>query len=37
MKSIMSSVAESTERAVRKHLRGITLAHLVRKLRRVQD
>lgn len=33
MKSIMSSVAESTEEAVRKHLRGITLAQLVRKVR----
>ena len=32
MKSIMSSVAESTEQAVRKHLRGITLAQLVRKV-----
>jgi Rrf2 family protein len=32
MKSIMSGVAESTERAVRKHLRGITLARLVRKV-----
>jgi hypothetical protein len=30
MKSIMSGVAESTEAAVRKHLRGITLAQLVR-------
>src|SRR5690348_15763780 len=28
MKGIMGSVAESTERAVRKHLRGITLARL---------
>jgi len=33
MKSIMSAVAESTEQAVREHLRGITLAHLVRKVR----
>jgi Rrf2 family protein len=33
MKSIMSSVAESTDRAVRKHLRGITLAQLVRQVR----
>jgi len=33
MKSVMSSVAESTEQAVRKHLRGITLAQLVRKMR----
>jgi Rrf2 family protein len=32
MKSIMSSVADSTEQAVRKHLRGITLAQLVRKM-----
>ena len=32
MKSIMSGVAESTEEAVRKHLRGITLAQLVRKV-----
>ena len=32
MKSIMSGVAESTEQAVRKHLRGITLAQLVRKV-----
>ena len=32
MKSIMSIVAESTEQAVRKHLRGITLAQLVRKV-----
>ena len=32
MKSIMSSVAESTEQAVRKHLRGITLAELVDKV-----
>lgn len=33
MKSIMSQVAESTEQAVRKHLAGITLAQLVRKVR----
>ena len=33
MKTVMSSVAESTEQAVRKHLRGITLAQLVRKMR----
>jgi Rrf2 family protein len=32
MKSIMGSVAESTERVVRKHLRGITLAQLVRQV-----
>jgi Rrf2 family protein len=32
MKSIMSCVAESTEQAVRKHLRGVTLAQLVRKV-----
>jgi Rrf2 family protein len=32
MKSIMGSVAESTERAVRQHLRVITLAQLVRKV-----
>ena len=32
MKSIMSCVAESTEEAVRKHLRTITLAQLVRKV-----
>jgi len=32
MKSIMSRVAESTEEAVRKHLRGISLAQLVRKV-----
>jgi Rrf2 family protein len=32
MKSIMSGVAESTEDAVRKHLRGITLAQLVRRV-----
>lgn len=36
MKSIMSRVAESAEQAVRKHLTGITLAQLVRKVRRVQ-
>lgn len=35
MKSIMSKVAGSTEEAVRKHLRAITLADLVRKVRRV--
>jgi hypothetical protein len=28
----MGSVAESTEQAVRKHLRGITLAQLARKV-----
>ena len=33
MRSIMSSVAESTERVVRQHLRDITLAQLVRKVR----
>jgi Rrf2 family protein len=33
MKTIMSTVAESTEQAVRKHLRGITLAQLVRQVR----
>jgi Rrf2 family protein len=33
MKRIMSHVAESTEDAVRKHLRGISLAQLVRKVR----
>ena len=33
MKAIMSRVAESTEAAVRKHLRGITLAQLVRRVR----
>jgi len=33
MKSIMSGVAESTEDAVRKHLRGITLSQLVRRVR----
>ena len=32
MKSIMSGVAESTEQAVREHLRGITLAQLVHKV-----
>jgi Rrf2 family protein len=32
MKSIMSGVAESTEEAVRQHLRGISLAQLVRKV-----
>ena len=32
MKGIMSSVAESTEQAVRTHLRRITLAQLVRKV-----
>ena len=32
MKSIMSRVAEGTEDAVRNHLRGITLAELVRGL-----
>ena len=32
MKNIMSSVAESTERVVRQHLRDITLAQLVRKV-----
>jgi Rrf2 family protein len=32
IKSIMSCVAESTEQAVRKHLRGIALAQLVRKV-----
>ena len=37
MKSIMSSVAESTEQAVRKHLRAITLAQLVRKMRSVMS
>jgi hypothetical protein len=36
MKNIMSRVAESTEQAVRKHLAGITLAQLVRKVRRFQ-
>ena len=33
MKSIMSVVAESTEEAVRRHLRRVTLAQLVRKVR----
>lgn len=33
MKSIMGVVAENTEGAVRKHLRGITLAQLVRRVR----
>jgi Rrf2 family protein len=33
MKAIMSRVAESTEAAVRKHLRRITLAQLVRRVR----
>jgi len=33
MKSIMSRVAENTEDAVRKHLRSISLAQLVRKVR----
>ena len=32
MKKIMSTVAASTEQAVRQHLRGITLAQLVRKV-----
>jgi Rrf2 family protein len=32
MKRIMSCVAESTEQAVRTHLRGITLAQLARKV-----
>jgi Rrf2 family protein len=32
MKAIMSRVAETTEEAVRKHLRRITLAQLVRKV-----
>ena len=32
MKEIMTGVAESTEQAVRKHLRGITLEQLVRKV-----
>ena len=32
MKGIMSSVAESTEQAVRTHLRRITLAQLIRKM-----
>ena len=34
MKGIMGRVAETTEQAVRKHLAGITLAQLVRKVRR---
>ena len=34
MKAIMTRVAASTEQAVRKHLRRITLAQLVRKLHR---
>jgi Rrf2 family protein len=33
MKTIMSRVAESTDEAVRKHLRGISLAQLVRRVR----
>ena len=33
MKRIMSGVAEGTEDAVRRHLRGITLAQLVLKMR----
>lgn len=33
MKGIMSVVAESTEEAVRRHLRGISLAQLVRRIR----
>ena len=33
MKSIMSGVAESTKEAVRRHLRGITLSQLVRRVR----
>lgn len=33
MKDIMSRVAETTEDAVRKHLRGITLSQLVRRVR----
>ena len=33
MRSIMSGVAETTEEAVRKHLRGITLGQLVRRAR----
>ena len=33
MKSIMSRVSEGAEDAVRKHLRGITLAQLVRRVR----
>ncbi len=32
MKQIMGAVAESADNAVRKHLRGITLQHLVRKV-----
>jgi Rrf2 family protein len=32
MKTIMSSVAETTEQAVRRHLRRITLQQLVRKI-----
>ncbi len=32
MKHVMSCVADSTERAVRKHLRGITLAQLLRRI-----
>ncbi len=32
MKSVMSTVAESTEQAVRKHLNGITLAQLLRRI-----
>lgn len=34
MKTIMSGVAESTEQAVRKHLRRITLKELLRKIAR---
>ena len=34
MKSIMSDVAEGTEQAVRKYLRGLSLAQLVGKVRR---
>ena len=37
MKSIVSSVAESTEQPVRKHLAAITLTQLVRKVHRVQE
>jgi hypothetical protein len=33
-KNIISRVGESTEQAVRKHLAGITLAQLVREVRR---
>ena len=33
MKSMMNHLARSTDDAVRKHLRGITLAQLVRKVR----